>query len=93
MREIAAEQFIRTFAAEADRRLGLAELGKKPDRKRSGVGRGLIRVICEFLNRISQVDLRIQIQFLMIGLVSLRRPREYRRFRRNFVPGMRSKKS
>ncbi len=72
MSQIAAKQFVRTFAAQADRCLGLAQLGKEPDRKRSSVRRRFIRVIRKRFNRTSQVDLRIQIQFLVVGLIALR---------------------
>ena len=72
MSEIAAKQFVRTFAAQADRRLGFAQLGKEPDRKRSGIRGRFIRVVRKFFDRAPQIDFRIQIQFLVIGVVSLR---------------------
>ena len=72
MSEIAAKQFVRALAAQANRCLGLAQLGEKPNGKRSRVGRRFIRVVRELFDRTPQVDFWIEIQFLVLRLVSLR---------------------
>src|SRR5271166_1484589 len=65
VRQIACEEFVGTFAAKADGGFGLAQLGKKPNRKRARVGTRFVGVVSKFLDRAFEIDLRGQIKLLI----------------------------
>src|SRR6202000_3459848 len=71
MCKIAAKEFVRALAAQRNRCPALAELGKKPDRKCSGVGARFVRVISKLRDRVQQIQAGIHIDLLVLCLIAL----------------------
>src|SRR5689334_4927910 len=72
VRQISAEQLVRAFSRKRDRHMLAAQTRQVPYWKRSGVRARLIRKKCEVFDRVPQVRLRAQVEFVVIGSVYLR---------------------